>query len=130
VPAPRALVARLFADLSAGTARADPARLLELAGQRFGAAFPDLTTIRRGLFGGPVRSVALDVPRGADVLRYALETERGGVGASCSKIVRGVALRTERVELGAWLQALLEDLSAYVGHDRTARDLLTRFLSG
>jgi len=126
---PRALVARLFSDL-AGPARIDPAQLLQLAGQRFGAAFPALTTIRRGLFGGSVKSVALDVPRGGDVLRYTLEAERGGVAASCTKVVRGVALRTERVELGEWMRGLLEDMGAYVEHDRSARDLLTTFLSG
>lgn len=126
---PRALVARLFSDL-AGTTRQDPAVLLERAGQRFAAVFPGLTTVRRGLFGGPVKSVALEVPRAADVLRYALESERGGVAASCTKIVRGVALRTERVDLGQWMQGLLEDMSAYVERDRAARDMLATFLAG
>ena len=105
--------------------------LLERAGQRFAAVFPGLTTVRRGLFGsGPVKSVALEVPRPADILRYALESERGGVAASCTKIVRGVALRTERVDLGQWMQGLLEDMSAYVERDRAARDMLAAFLSG
>jgi hypothetical protein len=125
---PRALVARLFSDFD-GPGRPDSARLLELAGQRFGAVFPALTTIRRGMFGGPVKSVALDVPRGADVLRYALEAERGGVAASCTKIVRGVALRTERADLGEWMRGLLEDMSVYIERDRAARTLLTTFLS-
>ena len=126
---PRALVARLFSDLT-GPGRPDPAQLLQLAGQRFAAVFPSLTTIRRGLFGGPVKSVALDVPRGADVLRYTLETERGGVAASCTKVVRGVALRTERIDIAEWLHGLYEDMSAFVEHDRAARDLLTTFLAG
>jgi hypothetical protein len=127
---PRALVARLFSDLGRAE-HSDPAALLQLAGQRFAAVFPALTTVRRGLFGGgPVKSVAVDVPRAADVLRYTLEAERGGVTASCTKVVRGVALRTERTELGAWMRGLLEDMGAYVEHDRSARDLLTTFLSG
>jgi hypothetical protein len=127
---PRALVARLFSDLG-GPRGHDPAVLLERAGQRFAAVFPGLTTVRRGLFGsGPVKSVALEVPRPADILRYALESERGGVAASCTKIVRGVALRTERVDLGQWMQGLLEDMSAYVERDRAARDMLAAFLSG
>jgi hypothetical protein len=126
---PRALVARLFNDLG-GVGRTDPAQVLQLAGQRFAAVFPALTTVRRGLFGGPVKSVALDVPRGVDVLRYTLEAERGGVVASCTKIVRGVALRTERTDLGEWMRGLLEDMSAYVEGDRSTRELLTTFLSG
>ncbi len=127
---PRALVARLFEELAGSSRGGNPTALLELAGQRFGSAFPALTTVRRGLFGGSVRSVDLTVPRGGDALRYVLEAERGGVVASCTKLVRGVALRTERVELGAWMQGLLEDVSAYVEHDRSARELLTTFLSG
>lgn len=126
---PRALVARLFADIAAPE-NSNPARLLELAGSRFGAALPNLTTVRRGLFGGPAKSVALDVPRGADVLRYSLEAERGGVVATCTKVVRGVALRTERVDLGQWMRGLLEDVGAYVEADRTSRELLTKFLAG
>jgi hypothetical protein len=126
---PRALVARFFSDLQT-PGRTDPAQLLGLAGQRFAAVFPALTTVRRGIFGGAVKSVSLDVPRGADLLRYSLEAERGGVAATCTKVVRGVALRTERVDLGEWMHALLEDVSAYVTADRSARELLTSFLSG
>lgn len=129
VSAPRALVARLFTDLG-GPGRADPARLLDLAGRRFAAVFPALTTVKRGLFGGPIKRVALDVPRGPDVLRYALEAERGGVAASCTKVVRGIALRTERTDLDVWMHGLLEDMSAYVERDRSARELLTAFLAG
>jgi hypothetical protein len=128
LPPPRALVARLFADLDV-PGRSDPAQILELAGQRVASAFPALTTIRRGLFGGAIKSVALEIPRGADILRYALEAERGGVAASCTKVVRGIALRTERTELGAWLHGLFEDMSSYVERDRAARELLTGFLS-
>ena len=127
--APRALVARLFADLPVAGG-ADPARLLQAAAQRLGAIFPTLTTVRRGLFGGPVKSFWLDVPVGADTLRYTLESDRGGVAATCTKIVRGVALRTERVDLGVWLVALREDVGSYVERDRSARDVLTRFLEG
>jgi len=76
-----------------------------------------------------VKSVALEVPRAADSLRYVLEAERGGVAASCTKVVRGIALRSERTDLGAWLHGLFEDMSAYVERDRAARDLLTGFLS-
>lgn len=126
---PRALVARFFADLPPAV-RGDPGRLLQVAGQRFATAFPALTTVRRGLFGGPVKSVSLDVPRGADVLRYTLEVERNGVAAACTKVVRGVALRTERIDLGEWMRGLLEDVAAYVERDRSARELLTQFLSG
>jgi hypothetical protein len=129
VAPPRALVARFFSDLGA-TPRMDPAVLLDLIGRKFGAVFPALTTIRRGLFGGPVKSIAIDVPLGADVLRYTLEAERGGVNAACTKIVRGVALRTERADVGVWMQHLLNDMTAFVEADRASRELLSTFLTG
>jgi hypothetical protein len=129
LPPPRALVARLFSDLQA-PGQLDAARVLELAGTRFAAVFPTLTTVRRGMFGGAVKSVALEVPRAADTLRYALEAERGAIAASCTKVVRGIALRSERVDFGQWLHGLFEDVSAYVERDRVARDLLTSFLAG
>ncbi len=125
---PRALVSRFFSDLQA-PARSDSGQFLAVAGQRFATAFPALTTVRRGLFGGPVKSVSIDVPRGPDVLRYTLEAERGGVAAACTKIVRGVALRTERTDVGEWMKGLFEDVGAYVERDRSARDLLHSFLS-
>jgi hypothetical protein len=61
-------------------------------------------------------------------LRYTLATQRGGIEASVTNVVRGVALRTETVDLDAWLRGLYEDLGAYVDRDRHTRDTLTRFL--
>jgi hypothetical protein len=43
-------------------------------------------------------------------------------------VVRGVALRTETVDLDVWLRGLYQDLGAFVERDRRTRETLTRFL--
>lgn len=123
----RALVARLFSQLEA--AATEPARLVNVAAERFSALLPALTQVRRGFFGGPPRAVVIDVPRGDHVLRYALEEKSLGIQTSCTKIVRGIALRTERCDVGEWLRGLFDDVGAYVERDRAAREQLTSFFS-
>lgn len=125
---PRALVARLFSQLDAA-ASVEPARLVVVAAERFSSLLPALTKVQRGLFGGPPRSVVIEVPRGDHVLRYALEATRSGIVTSCTKIVRGIALRTQQCDVGEWLRGLYEDVAAYVERDRTAREQLTSFFA-
>ncbi len=127
-PPPRALVARLFSQLDAAAA-ADSAQLINLAAERFSALLPALTRVQRGLFGGPPRSVTIDVPRGDHVLRYAIEGTRSAIVPSCTKVVRGIALRTQQCDVGEWLRGLFDDVGAYVERDRAAREQLTSFFS-
>jgi hypothetical protein len=124
----RTLVARFFEQLQQ-TAGTNPATLVELAADRFSKVLPAMTSVKRGLFGGPARSVTLDVPHGDHVLRYALEAARSGVETSCTKVVRGIALRTERCDPDVWLHGLFDDVSAYAERDRATRDRLTSFFS-
>ena len=127
--APPATLVHAFFDRIANDARGANAPLVVVAAERFNALVPQLLSLKRGAFGmGPVEAFSLDVPVGANVLRYTLGTRRGGIEASATKIVRGVALRTEVVELDEWLRGLYEDLGAYVERDRRTRDTLTRFL--
>lgn len=123
-----ALVRRVFDRLQAD-AGPDPVALLERAAIQFTRAFPAIVGVKRGgFFGrGPVELLMLDVPRASDLLRYVLaRTPYGAVEASVTRVVRGVALRTERCEIGDWVQGLIEDLAAYVARERTMRDALTR----
>jgi len=124
----RALVARFFAGLDTA-ASTSPQALVTLAADKFSSLFPALTTIRRGLFGGPPKALELHVPQGDHALRYALTAGRTGIEASVTKIVRGIALRTEVCDVGEWLQGLFEDMSAYVEHDRATREHLTSFFA-
>ncbi len=124
VPTSRTLVARLFDELAPAATRSH--ELLALAADRFATLVPALTTVKRGLFGGPPQAVAIDVPTGDAVLRYALAASRAGIAASVTKVVRGIALRTETVDIDAWLAALVEDVGAYVERDRATRDRLAQ----
>jgi hypothetical protein len=127
---PQTIVARFFSDIQSAGSGGAPAQLLEVAAAKLSRAFPRLTTVKRGLFGGPPKAVSIDVPSGDHALRYTLEAERFGIAASCTKIVRGIALRTERVDVGEWLQGLMEDVGAYVERDRAAREFLTTAIRG
>ena len=127
--APPATLVHAFFDRIAAEARGNGAALVVVAAERFNALVPQLLTLRRGAFGmGPVEAFSLDVPLREAVLRYTLTAHRGGIEASATKVVRGVALRTEVVDLDEWLRGLYEDLGAYVERDHRTRESLTRFL--
>ncbi len=126
--APASLVRRLLEQIDVA-ARSDDAALLERAAERFAAAFPAITTVRRGgvLGGGAVDLVALDVPRRDDLQRYVLtRTHRGNVEATVTRYLRGVKHTTSSYDIGEWAQALTADLGAYVERERGAREILTR----
>jgi hypothetical protein len=125
---PVALV-RAFLEGIGRDAGRDPGTLVALAAERFAAIAPQLVSVQRARFGlGAVEALALDVPVREGVLRYGLASRRGGIEATATKVVRGVALRTESVDLDEWLRGLYEDLGAYVDRDRRTRDTLSRFL--
>jgi len=128
--APPATLVHAFFDRIAHDARVASAPLVVVAAERFNALVPQLLSVKKGPFGlGPIEAFSLDVPVGASVMRYTLTARRGGgIEASATKVVRGVALRTELVDLDEWLQGLYEDLGTYVERDRRTRDTLTRFL--
>jgi hypothetical protein len=127
--APPATLVHAFFDRIAGDARGGGSSLVVVAAERFAAIVPQLLSVRRGTFGmGPVEAFSLDVPVRDTVLRYTLAARRGGIEASATKVVRGVALRTEVVDLDEWLRGLYEDLGAFVERDRQTRETLTRFL--
>ena len=98
------------------------------AADQIAAVFPAITSVRRsGLFGkGPITSLIVEVPRASDVLRYAVGRSARSIDASVTRIVRGVALKTERCSVAEWMSALVEDLGAYAERERSARDTLTR----
>jgi hypothetical protein len=126
--APLALV-RTFLDGIERDAGPQPAALVAVAAERFAKLVPQLVSTQRGRMGfGAVEALQLTIPMGDRGLRYSLSAQRGGIEASVTNVVRGVALRTETVDLDAWLRGLYEDLGAFVERDRHTRDTLTRFL--
>jgi len=125
--APLALV-RTFLDGIAGDAGPHPAALVALAAERFGSLVPQLLTTQRRFGFGAVEALQLTIPVRDGALRYNLAATRSGIEASATKVVRGVALRTETVDLDAWLRGLYEDLGAFVERDHRTRETLTHFL--
>jgi len=126
--APLALV-RTFLDGIERDAGPQPAALVAVAAERFASLVPQLLTVQRARMGfGAVEALQLTIPSGDSALRYNLSVRRSGIEASATKVVRGIALRTEVVDLDAWLRGLYEDLGAFVERDRHTRETLTRFL--
>jgi len=126
--APLALV-RTFLDGIERDAGPQPASLVAVAAERFAQLVPQLLTVQRGRMGfGAVESLQLTIPVRDGALRYNLAAQRSGIEASATKVVRGIALRTETVDLDGWLRGLYEDLGAFVERDRKTRETLTRFL--
>ena len=126
--APLALV-RTFLDGIAHDAGPQPGALVAVAAERFASLVPQLLTTQRGRMGfGAIEALQLTIPNGDRGLRYNLAAQRGGIEASVTNVVRGIALRTETVDLDAWLRGLYEDLGAFVERDRHTRETLTRFL--
>jgi hypothetical protein len=125
---PATLVRRMLERLEAD-AGPDPGALLARAAERLAAAFPTIATVTHGGFlgRGPVTSIALDVPRRDDLLRYMLaRAPHGGVDASVTRFLRGIKNKTLSVDIGEWTRGLIDDLGAYVERERSVRDTLNR----
>jgi hypothetical protein len=127
--APMTLV-RTFLDGIAHDAGPQPGALVAVAAERFAQLVPQLLTVQRGRMGfGAVEGLQLTIPlRDGSALRFNLAAHRSGIEASATKVVRGIALRTETFDLDAWLHGLYENLGAFVERDRQTRETLTRFL--
>lgn len=63
-----------------------------------------------------------------DPWQYILETHRGRVQTSRVKLVRGVAIKTEPLELTRWIDALAQGMVSAAASEEKARESLERFL--
>ncbi len=101
-------------DLLAASFRHDAADLAafrEAFAAKLEAALPARTSVRRrrrGLLSGgrEVESVAVAL----DEAVYELRFQRGAIRAERQKVVRGIAIRSDELDLEAWLDALSDDL--------------------
>ncbi len=124
--APALTASRFIASIGAN---AQNKQIVDAIATRFQSAFPSIVQVERGLFGGPAKSVAIVVPRGDERLRYAIAIDRtGSIEASCSKIVRGVTIRTISAPLDEWVRALFEDLHQYARASEHTRTMLASLL--
>ncbi len=118
-------------DLVAASLRADGADLavfVEALAQKLTQSFPGHVKVERkkSLLPGPkpVRRITADL--GND--RLELETADGKVTCRRRELVRGIALRSEDLELGPWIDALSRALVAEAEQSERGRAALQQLL--
>ena len=118
-------------DLVAASLRADTSDLelfVELLAEKLGKGFPSHVKVerRKSLLPGPkpVRRITADL--GGE--RFELEHEDGRVACRRREVVRGIALRSEELELGPWIDALSRSLVAQAGTSERGSEALRQLL--
>lgn len=118
-------------DLLAAALRADAgdvAAFVEALAVKLEAAVPGAVRVERrrdGLFGPKlVRGICID----AGGRRLELRATGGGVQTYCSRLSGGIVLKSEQVDIDAWLQALGQALAAQAQHSESTRQALERLL--
>ncbi len=106
----------------------DLAMFSEVLAKKLEEAVPTYVRVERqgGLFqkNPLVRRVLVTL----DAWQYILENQRGRVSTSRAKTVRGVAIKTEPMDLNPWIDALSQELVAMASQESSARQSLERFL--
>jgi hypothetical protein len=120
-------------DLVAASLRADAADLeafVEALATKLEAALPDQVQVERrgGLLGGNKRVRRIEVTVGDQ--RYEAEHERGRLTCRRRSVVRGIALKTQELDLDAWIAALSQDLLEESERSERGRQALARLLEG
>lgn len=118
-------------EVLAATLRQDSHDLntfVEVLAKRLEASLPANVTVNRqgGLFAKyrPVKSLSITFGD----MTYLLERQRGGLELRRSKVVRGIALKTEPMTLDQWIAAVSRELADWAAQHQSAREALERFL--
>jgi len=118
------LASSLRADLS------DTKLFLSALAEKLSGALPAQTQVERkgSLFSKekPVHRVSVELGEH----RYIIEHGgHGGLRASRSKVVRGIALKTDELPVDSWIDELSRDLSSHAARNSQARMALERLLT-
>lgn len=120
-------------DLLAASLRADSSEIgsfVEAVAAKLEAAVPGAVRVHRGrprLFGAKlVQKVTVD----AGDQRLELRRVGPGIETRCSRLSGGVVLKSETVDVDAWLAALGVALAAEARRSQTTRQALERMLNG
>src|SRR3954453_15916198 len=89
---------------------------------------PDQVEVQRGGLLGRSRPRAVAGTLGDR--RYEAERERRSVACRRRTVVRGIALKSEELDLGAWIDALSADLVDEAARSERARTALQGLLEG
>jgi hypothetical protein len=119
----------LAASMAAGLGReaaGDRELFLSLLVEALAPALGERLQVERGGWlrrDGPIRRIRLDLEDD----HFTLEVGKGGaLAASRSRVVRGIALKTETLPVEAWLKAMTESLAEYARTHREALEALKR----
>jgi hypothetical protein len=118
------LASSLRADLT------DTGLFLSALAEKLGGALPQQCVVERhgGLFARekPISRVSVELGE----YRYMIErAKHGGLRASRTKVVRGIALKTDELPVDEWIEALSRDLAQYAARNAQARLALERLLT-
>ena len=103
---------------------------MEALASKLEAALPDQVEVERrgGLLGANKRVRRIEVTLGDQ--RYEAEPQRGRVTCRRRSVVRGIALKTQELDLDAWIAALSQDLVEEADRSERGRQALARLLEG
>lgn len=107
----------------------DEREFLALLGTLMESALGTETRIeRRGFFGGgSVQRIAIAL----DEYTYVIEDPgRGPLAATRKRVVRGVALKSEEMQVPEWIDALGAAIDARAATSQRARDALAKLIDG
>lgn len=119
-------------DLIAARLRADAvdlAAFVEALAVKLEDALPGRVTVERrgaGLFDRRKRVREIAVALGER--RYQLDCRDGAVQTSCRNEVRGIAIRSDRLDLDDWIAALSRELADHARESEQGRLALERML--
>ena len=118
-------------DLLASALRADAQDVdvfFDVLVGKLGEVLPEQVEIERGGFRGRGDPKAVTVSLGDR--RYEAERERKRVSCRRRTVVRGIALKTEELDLSAWIDGLSADLVDEAARNERARTALEGLLNG
>lgn len=96
---------------------------------RLEGAIPGRVAVERvkdGLFSKNSHATKISIDGHEHV--YVIDMQKGRLATHRSKVVHGVTLSTERMDVPAWLTALHEDIQALAEHAGKAQNVLHDFL--
>ena len=122
---------RVSFDLVAASLRADStdaATFLEVLAAKLEGALPGRVQIQRKgrLFGGPKRVCALTLTMGEH--QYELRAHQGRLMGRRRRVVGGIALKTDELDLDGWIDAVSTDLAELAVRSERDRLALERLL--
>lgn len=104
--------------------------LLKVLATQLQEGFGDRVTVNRegGLFHKSDNVKGIEVDLGADV--FTAEVTKGRVTCTVAHSSGGIRIRSEQVEMDAWVKRLLTALQAEAAHNQTARQALENIIIG